>query len=58
MSKNDNDRHYITAAKLMQLYKVDPRECIIYRENVGLDVSKLIPLRPRYNGNYELKKES
>ena len=53
-SKNDGQFHYITAAKLMQLYKVNPRECIVYRENLGLDVSKLTQLHPRYDGNYKV----
>lgn len=58
ISKNDEDRHWITADQLIGLYQVDPRECVVSRVNSGpyTYFSKdLILLQPRYDGNYELE---
>lgn len=56
LSKNDGDRHHIGAARLMQLYGVSPRECVIAPEDRRgwQPPSHLIQLRPRYDGNYDL----
>lgn len=57
VSKNDGDRHYIDAPTLMRLYKVNPMGCIVNRDHDsmrGVDTSKLIWLRARYDGNYQL----
>lgn len=53
-SANDGDLHWISARKLMALYRVDPRECmIITKANWHVrGVAGLIPLRPREDGNY------
>lgn len=56
-SKMDGDRHYIGADKLMRLYGVDPRECLIldYRGDIieGTIPKDVIWLTPRYHGDYE-----
>ena len=52
-SRNDGDRHWISADRLIDLYGVDPRECVI--ANRGLtwaDEKSLIRLTPRYSGHY------
>ncbi len=64
VSKTDRDVHYITAKHLMHLYQVDPRECVViddasdrrsYANLMRLaEEDKLIPLRPRFDGNYAL----
>lgn len=53
ISKTDGDKHWISADKLMRLYQVDPKECIVsvpWKESP----QDLIPLRPKYDGNYTL----
>lgn len=56
ISKNDGDRHYISAQQLMRLYKVDPRECIVVREQkIWFGIQDLILLKPRYDGEYTIK---
>lgn len=39
VSANDGDRHFITGRDLIQLYGVDPRECVI--ENIGYETRGL-----------------
>ena len=55
-SRNDGQWHYIDAPSLMRLYRVRPEECMVVRgEAALLGLPKgLIPLVPRYDGNYEL----
>lgn len=56
-SKHDRDIHYISAPVLMELYKVDPKECVVSHgdsRDLGKDFTGLIPLYPRYNGKYEV----
>lgn len=56
LSKNDGDKHFISAEKLMKLYNVNPKECIIWRDEdfkTGSPPKDLIWLKPRYDGNYE-----
>jgi hypothetical protein len=63
-SQNDGDEHYVNAKRLVELYRVDPRECFMTEEKtfnndiLGVDTSKLIVLRPDYRGNYNIPKES
>jgi hypothetical protein len=64
-SKNDGDRHWITAHQLMQLYMVRPEQCLIQGEAAELhiigrrfDTEHLIPLRPSYHGHYPVFQES
>ena len=53
-SKNDGDLHYITAHQLIQLYRVDPDECIVYSPQYPLRELELIPLTVRFDGEYEI----
>ena len=59
-SINDGERHYINAHQLMNLYKVNPRECVIQHGDQRMikNFDKLIPLRPRYNGDYTLRENN
>ena len=59
-SRNDEDKHWIGADKLMELYGVDPAECetLTMREFTHTPEHDLIPLAPRYSGNYTLSKEA
>uniref|UniRef100_A0A6H1ZK90 Uncharacterized protein n=1 Tax=viral metagenome TaxID=1070528 RepID=A0A6H1ZK90_9ZZZZ len=60
-SRSDNDRHYITAGQLIELYKVKASECIVVRneqdERCIKNTHKFIALYPRYNGDYSLPKK-
>lgn len=53
ISKNDGDRHYVTANQLIRLYGVNPRECLV-AGRTALPSDDLIHLHPQYSGNYEL----
>ena len=58
-SKEDGDRHYISAGELMHLYKVSIKECVIIRserDHYKLRGFKrdLIQLYPRYDGDYSM----
>jgi hypothetical protein len=62
-SKSDGQLHYITAGELCMLYGVRRDECVIvmpryyshpYYKAFLERASKLIALRPRYDGNYTL----
>lgn len=53
-SRNDGDRHYISAPQLAQLYGVSMQECFIARDETSLTDTALIALEPRYDGNYEI----
>jgi hypothetical protein len=59
-SKNDNDVHYISSAKLMALYNVNPKECFLYteedyeRRKHMEQLKALKVLRPQYSGDYSL----
>lgn len=58
-SGNDGDVHFIDAPTLIRLYKVDPKECVIYHSDerdFGKSFKGLITLHPRYDGNYEIPK--
>lgn len=54
-SKN-GERHFISARKLIWLYGVDPKDCIVkHFENSMQEIrSDLIILQPDYSGNYSL----
>lgn len=55
ISRNDGDRHYISAPALMRLYGVSPLECVVLSlSDRRLADQNLIVLRPRYDGIYEL----
>lgn len=56
-SQSDGELHFIDAPTLMQLYKIDPKECATmhgdFRDH-GKDFNGLIRLRPRRDGKYEI----
>jgi hypothetical protein len=57
ISKSDGDRHFISYSQLIRLYGVDPMECMDIANASMYTVAltdKLIPLRPQYDGNYDL----
>lgn len=60
-SKNDGDRHYVGARQLMNLYGVEPSECLIFsynRKGISLEWLRsrgLVELSPRYDGDYSLQ---
>jgi len=58
-SKNDGEYHYISANLLMKLYNVNPRLCLVFsgKKDMYKNFKKLIPLYPREDGNYNLKKQ-
>jgi hypothetical protein len=59
-SKNDKDKHYISAGQLMKLYRVDPRECVVLTEydlrlsdnHIRNKTRGLTILGTRYDGDY------
>ena len=56
ISKNDCDTHYISAKDLINLYNVNPKDCIIiYNDTkvLGLNTSSFTKLRPRADGKYK-----
>lgn len=57
-SKFDGDRHYISATRLMDLYRVKREECVVIENSrnaylYGRYEGCLI-LEPRYHGDYDL----
>ncbi len=54
-SQNDHDKHWVSADKLIRLYGVKRRDCLVIREHErGANGEGLIPLKPRSNGDYRL----
>ncbi len=53
-SKNDGQRHHISGRSLIELYNLDPEECIIHTANDRTRgwLVNLIPLGPRSKGDY------
>ena len=61
-SRNDWDRHYISAQQLMDLYRVRPAECIVIRDDLpptrrtsgwrDEDLDRLLALRPQTGLDY------
>lgn len=57
-SKNDSNRHYINANKLMRLYNVNPNDCLIYKkESRGIDFKDYHVLGVDYQGKYQIPNE-
>jgi hypothetical protein len=56
-SRNDGDRHYISAAKLARYYGVNLRDCLIelpkQRSHPGF-YTRMVFLEPRLDGDYRL----
>jgi hypothetical protein len=61
-SRSDGDIHYVSAARLLDLYGLNPAECILIeyrdleRKARGL-AEGLTWLGPRYNGDYRAEIE-
>ena len=56
-SINDKEMHYINYSRLIELYCLNPRECINAerRENLaGLDKTQLKHIYPRRDGRYPI----
>jgi len=54
---DDGDEHHISARRLVDLYRLNPRECVLIESDKdlrGRDLTGLIELRPRFDGNYKL----
>lgn len=54
-SKKDGQRHFVRAGQLMQLYGVNPKECVVISEDEYYrrgDMDGMTVLRPRYDGHY------
>lgn len=47
ISINDQDMHYITAEKLIKLYKIDPRKCVVWHESMMSQNNNYIHLHPQ-----------
>lgn len=61
-SLNDEEWHFITDSQLILLYRVDPKECVIWDRDkpenlVGIHWKDLIHLFPNRVGNYSFTKE-
>lgn len=59
-SKTDGDVHHISASQLIMLYRVNPRDCVVYpegdafRQRFWQDQPGDVHLYPRTSGNYTL----
>lgn len=61
-SRHDGEEHLITAMRLMELYKVNPEECIVVGDlnEAGRIMEEeprfkdMIHLAPRWDGDYTL----
>lgn len=61
VSKNDGDEHFVSAADLIRLYGVHPKECVLAvgktKELIAYFYRDLIKLTPKYDGDYTLEKK-
>lgn len=59
-SQTDGDFHWVNTHDLMRLYGVRRSECAVklYGEPASPFDRRLIPLRPRRDGNYTLPEEA
>ena len=57
-SKNDRDKHFISYDRLIELYGVNPKECVDARSEYSRSkpCEDCIDLKPKYDGNYTLPK--
>ena len=58
ISASDGDRHYIGAAKLAKLYGLPLAKCIVITSPRYQEQDGDVHLRPRYDGDYNIKEES
>ena len=54
LSQNDGQTHYINSVTLVRCYRLRRGEYVVKGEHKGYDVSNLIHLHPKYDGNYSL----
>jgi hypothetical protein len=55
-SRHDGDLHYVGARELIQLYGVDPADCLIQGQLIDPTVATgLKRLIPRFSGDYRLR---
>jgi hypothetical protein len=55
---DDGDQHWVSALRLMHLYGVDPRHCVVkYNGLPGQHNDGLIRLGPRSDGKYVIPEE-
>lgn len=54
-SQTDRDRHYVSVIALVNLYKLEPDEYIVWNDknSLGCKYSDYIHLTPRHDGKYE-----
>ena len=54
-STNDKDKHFISAIMLINLYRVNPRECVIEHPAMHYQPEPdLIILEPQADGSYSI----
>lgn len=58
ISKNDNDKHFISSSSLMKLYGVQKEECKVVTKDEDLNGLRgtFTVLTPKYSGEYSLEK--
>jgi hypothetical protein len=55
LSKNDRDIHFISAGQLMDLYGLDPKQCVVFQDHTRYEPDD-IHLYPRFDGDYREEK--
>ena len=58
ISQSDGQEHFIDYIRLIELYRLDPRECVDWRLCTTRGKEDDIHLYPRYDGKYEIPVES
>lgn len=60
-SRSDGQTHRVSAARLAELYRLDPKECVLCEDDeearynlLGVVPGQLLVLRPRHDGDYSL----
>ena len=53
-SRSDGDLHYITYMRLINLFKVDPKLCVRFIEELHRPQPLDTHLYPKYSGDYTL----
>jgi len=57
-SQWDGEIHYISSDRLMRLYGVEPKECVVVRDNRGhRNYEDLKHLYPKPDGDYNIDDE-
>lgn len=62
LSAHDTDVHFVSARRLIELYGVDPSECVVIHDEErvgrsGINLDELIHLRPSV-GAYQIPEEA